>query len=53
MYVCTYEHKQLCNIEVTVDWEYFVGTKLAWVKCSMSFNFVELHEYEIILTWKF
>ena len=37
----------------TVDQEYFVGTKLAWVKCSMRFNFVELHAHEIILTRKF
>ena len=34
----------------TVDWEYFVSTKLAWAKCSMRFNFVELHAHEVTLT---
>ena len=28
--------------ETTVDREYFVVTKVTWVKCSMSFNFVNL-----------
>ena len=26
----------------TVDWEYFVGSKLAWAKCLTRFNFVNL-----------
>ena len=32
------EFDNLC----TVDWEYFDVTKVTWVKCSMSFNFVNL-----------
>ena len=44
---------RLMYTTTTIDREYFVGTKLAWAKCSMRFNFVELHAHEIILTWKF
>ena len=30
------------HVWCTVDWEYFIGSKLAWAKYSTSFNFVKL-----------
>ena len=34
----------------TIDQEYFGVTKVMWVKCLMSFNFVELASIQIYLT---
>ena len=38
--VCTYMSMSFNGY--TVDWEYFIGSKLAWEKYSTSFNFMKL-----------
>ena len=30
------------DTDYRIDWEYFIGSKLAWAKYSTSFNFVKL-----------
>ena len=37
-----YSDTRMFSKKYTVDREYFVVTKVTWVKCSMSFNFVNL-----------
>ena len=40
--IITFRGLSFGSVKATVDWEYFVGSKLAWAKYLMSFNFVKL-----------